>query len=179
MFSLFKNDAPPYSVRRIQKGELLDKATLAGVDTFFSSWLNKRPRKAAVGCWFILHQDDDFVYWGKPVFKGLFSDDRTVDEFFKTSRMALSQQFPFYQKQYHYFLWERLYAIIKNEVDGISALRKDKALSGFIEEQQFHIKVSCCLIYPKQDGATTEVKAQYKIVLNHTTLDLLSIERLV
>lgn len=179
MFSFFKNDQPPYSVERIQKGALLDKATLASVHTFFNRWLNKRPRKAMVGCWFILHEDATFIYWGMPIFKRLFSNGRIVDEFYKTSKKELDEQFPLYKKHYQDFLWQRLYTIIRKEVSGIISVRKNKALEGSIKDNQLHIQVSCILVYPKKEAVkpTEEIKAGYVIILDNKTMDLIAIKQ--
>jgi len=179
MFSLFKNNQAPYSVQRIEKGELLDKATLKSVHTFFNDWLNKRPRKARVGCWFILYKNEDFVYWGIPVFKGLFSNDRTVETFYKTSKTALDEQFPLYKNYHQDFIWQRLYTIIKQDTTGIVTVRRDKALKGFIKGNQLQIEVSCRLIYPKKEGAefAEEIKVQYDIVLDNKTMSLIAIKQ--
>jgi hypothetical protein len=179
MFSLFKNNQAPYSVQRIEKGELLDKATLATVHAFFNDWINKRPRKARVGCWFVLYENESFVYWGMPVFKGISSNNKTVEVFYKTSKTELDKQFPLYKKNYQDFVWQRLYAIIKQETIGIVTVRRDKALKGFIKDNQLHIEVSCSLIYPKKEGAefAEETKAQYDIVLDNKTMGLIAIKQ--
>lgn len=179
MFSLFKNNRPPYSVQRIEKGELLDKATLATVQTFFNDWLNKRPRKAMVGCWFILYKDADFVYWGMPVFKGIFSDDRTVESFYKTPKVVLDEQFPLYKNKYQDFMWKRVYAVIKQEAVGVVSVRRNKAMKGFIKDNQLHINVSCRLLYPKKEGAefATETKVTYDIILDNKTMGLIAIKQ--
>ena len=179
MFSLFKKNQPPYSVQRIQKGELLDKATLASVRTFFNDWLNKGPRKAMVGCWFILQEDASFVYWGMPIFKGVFSADRTVDAFYKTSKKELDEQFPWYKQQDQDLIWQRLYTIIKQKTIGVVSVRRDKALKGFIKKNQLHIEVSCGLIYPKKEGVkfAEETKVEYAIILDNKTMDLIDIKQ--
>jgi hypothetical protein len=176
MFSLLKKDEPPYSVERIQEGVLLDKAIPASVHRFFNAWINKRPRKAMVGCWFILHKDATFVYWGIPVFKRLFSNDRTVEVFYKTSRKELDEQFPLYENHYQDFIWQRLYTIIKEETKGVASLHRDKALKGFIKNNQLHIDATCTLVSFKEEGAefAVETKAQYDIVLDNKTMDLIA-----
>lgn len=180
MFSLFKKDKPPYSVQRIQKGDLLDKATLASVHTFFNNWLNKRPRKVMVGCWFVLYQDEAFVYWGMPVFKRLFGkDNKIVERFYKTSKKELEEQFPLYKNHYQDFLWQRLYTIIKATMKGVVSVRRDKILTGFIKNNQLNINLSCALIYPKEDAEelARETKASYDIILDNKTMDLIAIKQ--
>ena len=72
----------------------MDRAKEVDVDVFFTCWMQKKLRKAFVGTWFVLHENDDFVFWGKPVFKRMFSDKRIVDEFFKTDALKLNLEFP-------------------------------------------------------------------------------------
>ena len=180
MFSLFKNDRAPYSVQRIQEGELLHKATLADVHTFFNNWLNKRLRKSIVGSWVVLHQDDVFVYWGKPIFKGFFRQDKTIVElFYKTPKRELDEQFPLYKNHYQDFLWQCLLNIIKEKENGIVAVLRYKKMKGVIKENQLHINVPCILVYPKEKGAESaiESKENYEIVLDNKTMDLITIKQ--
>lgn len=181
MFSFLKKDKPPYSVTRIQKGELLDKATLATVHTFFNDWLNKRPRKAMVGSWFLLHEDEAFVYWGKPIFQRFFSDERMVDVFYKTEKKELALKFPQWKKQYNDFIWQRVYTIIKKEKKKVISVNRDKPLKGYIKDNQFYIEVSCTLIYSKdQDGqSASSTNTKYELVLDNKTLDLITINTLL
>lgn len=180
MFSFLKKDSPPYSVTRIQRGELLDKATLATVHTFFNDWLNKRPRKAMVGSWFLLHEDETFVYWGAPVFQRLFSNERMVDDFYKTEKKELAVKFPEWKKQYNDFVWQRIYTIIKKEAKSIS-VNKNKPLKGSIKDNQFHIKVSCTLVHAQENDVDplNSTKVTYSLVLDNKTLDLITINTLL
>jgi len=98
MFSFFKKAGPPFSVKEIKQDKHLTYAKEVSLELFFKQWMLKRPRKGPVGCCFILHEDEQFVYWGQPVFKGIFSDDRIVDSFYKTSKKALEERFPNYPK---------------------------------------------------------------------------------
>ena len=86
------------SVEDIKKGKHLDRAEEKTVQNFFQNRMTNRIRKAMVGAWYILHEDDDFVYWGKPRFSGIFSNGRIVEQLFKTSKAELSQAFPNYAK---------------------------------------------------------------------------------
>lgn len=89
-----------WSLTGIRVGELekqpalRDKATPIAVDDFFSRRMLNRPRKALVGNWMILFEDDSDVYLGFPRFSGLFDDRREVDELFRTPKKALNRNFP-------------------------------------------------------------------------------------
>lgn len=82
-------------VEEIEKQpELREKATPIGVEDFFGRRMLNRPRKALVGNWMILFEDDSDVYLGFPRFGGIFDDRREVDELFRTPIKALNQNFP-------------------------------------------------------------------------------------
>ncbi|MCP4438065.1 MAG: hypothetical protein GY810_03905 [Aureispira sp.] len=99
MFSLF---GPPKKipVHVIKKGKYLDLAKEASAQRFFKMRMKNRIRKALVGAWYILHETNDYVYWGRPIFKRAFSDTRIIphEEFYKTSIQELREQFPQYKK---------------------------------------------------------------------------------
>lgn len=88
---------PPYAAEAIQQGDLLEYAQPADVDAFFAHRMANKPRKALVGAWFILYENNDFVYWGSPYFRSLWSGQRVVDSFYKTSQPALEAAFPSYK----------------------------------------------------------------------------------
>ena len=76
----------------------LGLAEEATVDEFFTQWMTKPPRKAQVGTWFVLHQDETFVYWGRPLTGGfLFQSKRFVERLYKTRRSHLQEHFPSYE----------------------------------------------------------------------------------
>ena len=75
----------------------LASAEEATVEEFFTKWMTKPPRKAQIGTWFILHQDETFVYWGKPIMGGFLQmSTRFVEQLYKTKKADLGSQFPSY-----------------------------------------------------------------------------------
>jgi hypothetical protein len=70
--------------------------------------LGNRPRKAPVGQWLIVHQDETFVYIGSPRFRGLFSDQREVLQLYRLSRFALQQHLPAYADFDGLRVWQQL-----------------------------------------------------------------------
>src|SRR5690606_17498553 len=87
-------------VDRIEQGKYLDQAIEESVDEFFQKRMSNPVRKAAVGHWMILYEDDTYVYYGYPKFSHLwlFLSRRNVDELFKVKRSELLMQFPEYEK---------------------------------------------------------------------------------
>lgn len=99
MFSLF---GPPKKipVHRIKEGKYLDLAQEKTVNSFFKHRMKNKLRKALVGAWYIILEDNDYVYWGFPSFKRVFSDTRLIlrENFYKTNRNDLRERFPNYKK---------------------------------------------------------------------------------
>ena len=179
MFSFFQNDKPPYSVEKIAEGKLLDKAKEVDINFFFKHWMQNKPRKAMVGAWFVLYENEEFIYWGYPVFKRVFSDKRIVDDFYKTAKKDLQQQFPNYRK------------IEGNDV----RLRLHQAIHALQPAPDYDVTVSFgfkaklledailietpCTIKPRSGpDAEKTLSASYKVRLDKNNLDLIDIQKL-
>lgn len=83
-------------VEKIAQGQALEIAESISVDEFVRLRMQNRPRKALVGNWFILYQNQDFIYIGSPRFRGL-SDLREVEEIYRVSHPELVRRFPGYE----------------------------------------------------------------------------------
>lgn len=82
-------------VRDIAKrSDMLNQAPEISVEDFFIRRMRNRVRKAPVGNWMLLHEDETFVYLGYPRFSGLLNDQRDVTELFKTPLKDLESRFP-------------------------------------------------------------------------------------
>ena len=47
----------------------------------------------------VLHEDEQYVYWGKPIFKGMiFFETRVVEELYKTEKEVLENELPIYHE---------------------------------------------------------------------------------
>lgn len=81
-----------------KSADLLEKASDITVEDFFARRMLNRPRKAAVGNWMILHEDETYVYLGIPRFAGVLDNRREVSELFRTRRTELDARFPGWRK---------------------------------------------------------------------------------
>lgn len=90
-----------YAVHKIQKGKLLQHAEEATLQQFMYCRLQNRPRKAFVGLYLVLYEDDHYVYWGNPRFWMLFSDRRVVEKFYKTPKAEVLAAYPEYQQDFY------------------------------------------------------------------------------
>ena len=179
MFSFFKNDKPPYSVQKISEGRFLDKAKEVKVSFFFKCWMAKKPRKAMVGSWFIVHTDDKYVYWGWPVFKRLFSDNRVLEEFYKTNKQLLEEEFPNYKKRDGNAIRIRLHDIIRKDLDKAS-VTVGMNFKATLNATDISIE-SPCTITPfltTNNPEPASEKATYHIVLDKESLELIKLERI-
>lgn len=86
MFGIFSNKI---SVEAILKGKKLDKAIEKGAESYRHFFAQNKPRKTMVGFWLKLFEDDEWIYWGYPKFRMIFSNKRYVDELYKTRKADL------------------------------------------------------------------------------------------
>lgn len=179
-----------YAVHKIQKGKYLQHATEKSIDAFMECRLHNRPRKAMVGLWLVLYEDENYVYWGKPRFRCLFSDKRVVEVLFKTNKEAVLATYPEYRKDFFSLDLKRkvLEAIRKymGELDGILFHHAtfDKELEISIEKDSFVIKAACTVnsTSAPYSGREGEVKTPtnrsqtFTVVLNREDLELIKVE---
>jgi hypothetical protein len=88
------------SVNAVSTGEQLNKAIEKECTVFIQKRSENKPRKALVGLWLILFEDNEWVYWGYPKFRTIFSDSRYVDELYKTDKKKLLELNPNYKKDF-------------------------------------------------------------------------------
>lgn len=175
MFSFFKNDQPPYSVERIEQGQLLDKAEEVTIDVFFKHWMQKRPRKALVGTSFILHQDADFIYWGRPVFKRLFSDKRIVEHFYKTNIQTLHETFPDYKKRDGNHIRLRLQELMTQHLDDALSVSIPSFQKASLTKDTITLSVICHIQFKTTDETNNTRTIPYTIRLNKHSLTLIEV----
>jgi hypothetical protein len=186
MFSLFSKKI---NVKQIQRGRHLEKAISKTVDDFMDKRMKNPIRKAFVGIYLVFFEDEDFIYWGKPVFQRIFSDKRVVDEFYKTPKAEVLEKYPEYQED---FYSQKIKEAIRKAVRHYEDLQDGVLFHHFtyrkppfiqIEGEEFHIKVYANRNYtsaPYQRLEGEAPKAQesprnYQIRLNRADLELLKI----
>ena len=97
-YALDREETPSIVVTSALPTRHLLYATETSVQTFFSRVLNQRPRKVrGVGNWQILQQDEAFFYYGYPVLRDLFTEERVIHTLYKVSRYQVEQAFPTFQ----------------------------------------------------------------------------------
>lgn len=187
MFSLFSKKI---NVKQIQKGRHLDKAIPKTVDNFMNKRMKNPIRKALVGIYLVFFEDEDYIYWGKPVFQRLFSDKRVVDEFYKTPKADVLESYPEYQED---FYSQKIKEAIRKAVRHYQDLQDGAYFHHFtfrktpqiqIKGDEFHIKVYTTVTYtpaPYQqiEGEVPQPKnnpRNYQIRLKRDDLELLEIE---
>lgn len=84
-------------VENISEPQFLKQAKNLTVTEFFHLRMENRPRKALVGLWLIVYEDQSFVYLGYPHFDGL-SDQRSTAELYRIRKSDLQQVFPGYEQ---------------------------------------------------------------------------------
>ncbi|PKL79763.1 MAG: hypothetical protein CVV27_01305 [Candidatus Melainabacteria bacterium HGW-Melainabacteria-1] len=77
-----------------KRTDILAKASDITVEDLFGRRMLNRPRKALVGNWSFVHEDETYVYLGLPRFAGLFDDRREIPEVFRTPKSELEARFP-------------------------------------------------------------------------------------
>ncbi|HNV49119.1 MAG TPA: hypothetical protein PLE73_13300 [Spirochaetota bacterium] len=90
-------DGDLIDIDAVVRGASLDRARESSVDEFFSRRMTNRPRKAAVGSWQILHENDRSVYYAYPRFTSLLGSRRAADALYRTGRSELVRRFPAYR----------------------------------------------------------------------------------
>ena len=180
MLSFFQNGKPPYSVEKISDGKFLDRAKVAGVDAFINCWMQKKVRKAMVGTWFILHENEEFVFWGKPVFKRVFSDKRIVEEFFKTDIIKLNLEFPDFKSKSGNDIRLKLCEYIQNSLSVPVRITVSIGFKAKLIGEIINVETQCTKT-PYSTAESPEpvpVTIKYRVLLNKYTLDLIELEEL-
>lgn len=179
-------------LRKVREGKQLDRAVEKGVQFFFKKRMTNPPRKVLLGAWFIVYQTDEFVYWGKPIKRGIWGSAELGD-FYKTRKKILEAYFPKYA---HY---EGYHVRIKLQ-DYILEYKMNEPRGSYdfeeIEEQMYtYVSVSLgfrsvlgldndlmffntpAMVTFQHDENKYTVKENYKIALYKNDLSLYSIEQ--
>ncbi len=88
-------------VEEVEEGKHLERASVASVDDFLGKRSQNRERKANVGNWEVLFEDDAHVYFGMPIFSSLaflFDDVRVIEVLYRVDRAELSRRWPTYRQ---------------------------------------------------------------------------------
>lgn len=164
---------PPLSVKKIQNGELLHKAKAASLEDFFESWMDRNPKKAMEGQWFILYQNEEFLYWGWSTFKSLLSPDPTVKEFFKTPLKDVQERFPNYEEVHGNSIRDKLEEVIKKSIAKNAKITITLGFKATLIEETIVIQTPCTI---RHIGDTQSQKVEYNVILDKNTLDLIKLE---
>jgi len=164
---------PALSVEKIQQGELLDKAKAATLEEFFESWMDRNPKKATEGCWFVLYQNDEFLYWGWSSFKILMSSKPTVKEFFKTPQKDIKAKFPNYETVHGNSIRDKLVEVITKSIPKKAKIIVELGFKASLIEETIVIQTPCSI---KHLNESKIHKANYNIILNKNTLELIKLE---
>jgi hypothetical protein len=179
-----------YAVHKIQKGKLLKHAEEASLKHFMHCRLQNRPRKAFVGLYLVLFEDEQFVYWGNPRFWMLFSDRRVVEKLYKTKKEEVLAAYPEYQKDFYSIeIKQRVLEEIRKYEglkDGIQfhSVSLNQILNISTKDNLFIIIANCQISYTAapyiQDGneqkIATDTQQNYTIHLVRADLSLAHIE---
>lgn len=184
MFSLF---GPPkkLAVHRIQNGKYLDLAKEVNVSFFFKCRMQNKLRKALVGAWYIIQEDNEYVFWGYPIFQRLFSDTRMIDrkKFYKTNREALRQQFPNYKTYDGPKIKTTVQSYIAHEVrqeynpeNPHTYIRRWK---GTLQDKTISIEAEVNVRFEQQQQQQQQPKTKtYHLALDKNNLELLHIDKI-
>lgn len=91
-------------VTKIKQGAQLAHAQETSVNDFFQKRLNNKIRKAKIGAWHILYENDVWIYFGYPKFGGLLDDAQYIDTLYRVKKEELSLKLPSYQRFEGYLL---------------------------------------------------------------------------
>ncbi|CAA6824368.1 MAG: Unknown protein [uncultured Aureispira sp.] len=165
---------PAYSVTKIQQGELLNKAKASTLENFFESWMDRNAKKAMLGSWIVLYQNEESLYWGWTTFENMVSANPTVKEFFKTPMRDIQTKFPNYEAVHGNSIREKLEAVIKKSIPQKVTVT---VLLGFkvqLIDETLVIQTPCTIKAPGEDSE----KAKYNVILHRDSLDLIKLEPL-
>jgi len=171
--SLTSSALPLLPVKKIQQGELLHKAKAATLEEFFESWMDRNPKKAVEGQWFVLYKDEEALYWGWTTFKSLLSDDPTVKEFFKTPIDDIMTHFPAYEEVHGSSIREKLEEVILKSIAKQSKVTVMLGFSAVLDGDNIVIQTPCTI---RHIGDKNSQKVNYNIILNKNTLELVKLE---
>lgn len=76
------------------KPDWQSRASQWSVQEFFDHRMQNRVRKAPVGNWMLVHENDEIVFVAYPRFVGLLSEQREADQLFSVNKAQLDTQFP-------------------------------------------------------------------------------------
>lgn len=164
-------------VSEIEAGKNLHLAVSTSVEEFFVKRMSNKTRKTDAIAWQILHQTEEYVYYGFPKQK---SDDNTVskavEQLFKVNKQELAGRFPGYESitgesvGYNLYLAieEHRKTLTKNQFE-ITAL----TWSAVLGEKSIEITATCQVKFEK--AIATE---KYVIDFDKKSFVLLAVKKL-
>ncbi|WMX15487.1 MULTISPECIES: hypothetical protein [unclassified Aureispira] len=172
--SLKAEALPTYPVNKIQQGELLNKAKASSLDDFFESWMDRNVKKAMEGSWIVLYKNEEFLYWGWTTFESMVSANPTVKEFFKTPMADIQAKFPNYESVHGNSIREKLEIVIAKSIPQKATVTVILGFKVQLIDETLVIQTPCTIKIPGEDSE----KANYNVILNRDTLDLIKLEPL-
>ena len=147
------------------------------VNEFFQRRMKNKLRKALVGSWIILHEDESNIYYGYPRFKGIFSSDRVVEKIYFLKKKELAEKLSIYKN----FTGVELRAKILASIDSYRKQKKESSAfllfsnnwTVVLNEDSIQVQA----IVSEENSNTTKSKSKkYTILLNKNDLSLLKIQ---
>ncbi len=167
------------SVSEIEKYASSEFAMKSGVDEFFERRMKNKPRKALVGNWEILFENDEHVYYGYPRFRRLFSDERVVEKIYFTPKKELENKFPLFRdltgSAFRLKLYDSIFQYRKSNGETESFSLGFQDFSATLKENTIEAKA---VIHFSSVEANKKKSENYKVFYNKNNLTLLKIEKL-
>jgi len=166
-----------FSTSSLKAGNHLEYAQPATLDQFFEARMSNTLKKTLVGNWIILYEDDDFVYWGKPVSHGFLKlGEPVVEKFFKTSLEDIETYFPHFETWEGYQAEQLIQKLLEQELmlQSPEYIQFDWATtSKTILNYGYGFSVTC---YKNNPVSPSRLKRplRYRIVLSKYTLEPIS-----
>lgn len=164
-----------YSIEKIHQGEYLEKAKEATFEVFFDNWMDSNVKKASIGCWITLFENEESLYFGWTTFESLTDPNATIKEFFKTPMKDIKDKFPNYKKVHGNSIREKLELVIAKSIGPNATASVSLGFKPVLADQVIVVETSALF---KETGVGKPEKANFKVSLNKNTLDLISVEEL-
>ena len=158
-------------VEKISETRYLLQAQPISVPEFFSLRMQNRPRKAMVGNWLVLYEDQVFVYLGYPHFDNL-NDQRSVETLYRISKAELQTAFPAYRRIEGNDVRLAAQAALQKEFQTSVSLASG-AWQADLGSGQIHVTAQ----FEMRDGQNVQMR-RFRVNLNATDLTLISLHEL-
>lgn len=162
----------------IQRGSELANARQSSVDEFFQRRIHNQVRKANVGYWVILFQDEEWVYYGRPRFRfAIFFEQRVVDDLYRVRRRELARDFPGYRLITGLEMRPYLYPSIMRHVRAVNPGARDLRFRGDYRAFLAHGTVTITQDVDLNDAEGTRFFS-YRLTFDARTGELRCVEKI-